>query len=79
MWFLRKLLDKSAGSLQRFIEVIHAEEEEQSVAGLSVIGAGQGRMFVRAPLVKADQDRSIRVQDLPEVIMSGSRFRLAEQ
>jgi len=35
---------------------------------------------VRGPsLVNAKQDRSICVQDLPKVIMSGSRFRWAEQ
>src|SRR6478672_2475309 len=36
-------------------------------------------MFVGSPLVKAKQDRSIGVQDLPEVIMSGIHFRLAKQ
>src|ERR1041385_3986738 len=30
-------------------------------------------MFVGAPLVKTEQDRSVRVDDLPKVIMSGSR------
>jgi hypothetical protein len=35
-------------------------------------------MFVRAPLVQAKQDGSIGVEDLPEVIMGGIRFRLAK-
>src|SRR5262245_52575330 len=36
-------------------------------------------MIVRSPLVKAKQDRSIGVEDLPEIVMSGVRFRLAKQ
>ena len=31
------------------------------------------------PLVKAEQDRSIRVEDLPEVVVGGSRLRQAKQ
>jgi hypothetical protein len=31
-----------------------------------------------APLVKAKQDRSIRVEDLTEVVMFGSRLRQAK-
>jgi hypothetical protein len=34
---------------------------------------------VGAPLVKAEQDRSIRVEDLTEVVMGGSRLRQAKQ
>lgn len=36
-------------------------------------------MLVGTPLVEAEQDRSIRVKDLPEVVMGGSRLRQAEQ
>src|SRR3954454_8502551 len=36
-------------------------------------------MLVGTPLVKAEQDRSIRVEDLPEVVMGGSRLRQAQQ
>jgi hypothetical protein len=36
-------------------------------------------MSVGSPLVKAKQDRSIRVEDLPEVIMGRGCFRLTEQ
>ena len=34
---------------------------------------------MRAPLVKAEQDGSIRIQDLTEVVMGGSRRRQAEE
>src|SRR5262245_43026635 len=36
-------------------------------------------MLVRAPLVDAEQDRAVRIQDLTEVVMARSRFVLAEQ
>src|SRR5215470_20303297 len=36
-------------------------------------------MFVGAPLVKAEQDRSVRVEDLPEIVMGRRRLRLTEQ
>ena len=31
------------------------------------------------PLVKAEQDRAIRVEDLPEVVVGGRRLRLAKE
>src|SRR5438045_6603552 len=36
-------------------------------------------MFVGTPLVKAEQDRTIRVENLTEVVMGGSRLRQAKQ
>ena len=36
-------------------------------------------MLVRAPLVKADQDGSIRIEDLTKVIMGWRRLGLAEE
>jgi hypothetical protein len=36
-------------------------------------------MVVRAPLVEAEQDGSIRIQDLTKVIMARSRLGLAEE
>jgi hypothetical protein len=54
-------------------EIIDAEKQEEAVARLRVIGAHQGGMLMGTPLVKAEQDRSIRVEDLTEVIMGGSR------
>jgi hypothetical protein len=34
---------------------------------------------VRAPLVEAEQDRSIRIQDLTEVVMARRRLGLAKE
>ena len=34
---------------------------------------------MRTPLVKAEQDRSIRVEDLAEVVMVGSRLRQSKE
>src|SRR6185295_15263317 len=36
-------------------------------------------MIVRAPFMQAEQNRSIRVDDLPEVVVGGSRGRQAKQ
>ena len=70
--------DERAGARQCFVEIIHAEEQQQAVAGLCMIGAGQGRMLVRSPLVEAEQDRAIRVEDLPEIVVGRSRLRQAQ-
>src|SRR5258706_8261593 len=36
-------------------------------------------MLVRAPLVQAEQDSSIRIEDLTKVVMAGSCLGLAEE
>jgi hypothetical protein len=36
-------------------------------------------MLVRAPLVEAEQDGPIRIQDLTKVVMARRRFGLAEE
>ncbi len=36
-------------------------------------------MLVRAPLVEAEQDGSIRIQDLTKVVMARRRLGLAEE
>ena len=36
-------------------------------------------MLVRAPFVEAQQDRSIRIQNLPEVVMAWRRLGLAKE
>jgi hypothetical protein len=60
-------------------EVIDSKEQEQAVARMSVIWARQGGMVMGTPLVKAQQDRSIRVNKLREVFMFRSRLRESEQ
>ncbi len=79
MRLLLEPADESACSLQSPVEVIDTEKQEQAVARLSLIGAHQRRMLVGAPLVKAKQDRSIRVEELPEVVMGGRRLRQPKQ
>src|SRR4029434_9358229 len=71
--------DESACPWQRHVEIINTEKQEEAVARLRVIGAHQGGMVVGTPLVKAEQDRAVRVEDLPEVIMGGPRLRLAKE
>jgi hypothetical protein len=67
--------DESACPSQHQVEIIDAEKQEEAIAGLCVIGAHQGRMLVGTPLVKTEQDGSIRVEYLTEVVMGGRRFR----
>jgi hypothetical protein len=71
--------DESACPWQRAIKIIDPEKQEQTVTRLRVIRAHQGRMLMCAPLVKAKQDRSIRINDLTEVVMGRSRLRQPKQ
>jgi hypothetical protein len=45
--------------LKRQVEIINTEEQQESIAGRSVIRAHQGGMLVGTPLVEAEQDSSI--------------------
>jgi hypothetical protein len=69
---------ESACSLQRHVEIIDTEEQEEAVARLPVIGTHQRGMLMGTPLVKTEQDRSVRVEELTEVVMRGSRLRQAK-
>jgi len=71
--------DERACPLQGGVVIIDQEKQEEAVARLRVVGTHQRRMLMGTPLVKAQQDRSIRVEDLTEVVMGGSRVRLAKQ
>jgi len=70
--------DEGARPWQRQVEIIDTEKQEKAVARLCVIGAHQGGMLMGTPLVKAEQDRSIRVEDLTKVVMGRSRLRQAK-
>jgi hypothetical protein len=70
--------DESACSSQRDVELIDTEKQEEAITRLRVIGAHQGGMLMGTPRVKAEQDRSIRVENLTEVVMGGSRLRQAK-
>src|SRR4030095_1682247 len=69
--------DENACSLQCHVEVVDAEEQEKAVARRRLLRAHQGGMLVRAPLVEAEQDGPIRIQDLTKVVMVRRRFGLA--
>jgi hypothetical protein len=67
-----ELSDQRAHPWQRHVEIIDPEKQEEAVARLRVIGADQRGMLMGAPPVKAEQDRSIRVEDLTEVPWAGA-------
>ena len=71
--------DERACPFQCQIKIVDAEEQEEPVARCRVVRAGQRRMLVRAPLVEAEQDRSIRIEDLTKVGMGRSCLGLAEK
>jgi hypothetical protein len=71
--------DKSACSLQDHVEIIDSKKQQEPVTSCRMIGAAQGGMLMGTPLVEAEQDSSIRIDDLPKVVMGGERLRLTEQ
>src|SRR5882724_5034330 len=79
MRLLLQPVDERARPGQSAVEVIDTKEQEEAVARLGGIGACQRGMVVVAPLVETEQDRFIRVEDLREVVMLGSRRPQAEE
>jgi len=79
MGFFVQLGDEGAGSNKSGVVVIDAEEQEKAVAGLRCVGARQRWVVVFTPRVEAEQDGTIRVEDLTEVVVSRSCLRLAEK
>src|SRR6266478_8969467 len=71
--------DERACPFQCHIEIVDAEEQEEPIARRRVVRARQRRMLVRAPLVEAKQDSSIRIEDLTKEVMAGSCLGLAEE
>jgi len=71
--------DERACSLEGHVEIVDTEEQEEPVTRWRLVRTHQGGMLVRAPLVEAEQDGSIRIQDLSEVVMGRSRLRLAKE
>jgi hypothetical protein len=71
--------DESACPFQGHIEIIDAKEQEEPVARCRLVPAHQRRMLVRAPLVEAEQDSSVRIEDLAEIGMVRSCLGLAEE
>src|SRR5580692_3895936 len=79
VWLLFEPSDERTCPLNRQVEIIDTEEQQEPVAGCPVIGAHQGGMLVGAPRVEAEQNSSIRIEDLRKVIMGRNGSRLAEQ
>jgi len=72
-------VDESACPLQGHLVVVDAEKQEETVAGCPAVRTHQSGVLVRAPLVEAEQDGSIRIQDLTPVVMARSRLGLSEE
>jgi hypothetical protein len=72
-------LNESVRPLQSHLKVVDSEEQEEAIARLGVVGTRQRRMPVRAPRVQTQQDSSIRVNDLPEVVVGRSRVRQTKE
>src|SRR3982074_2141425 len=79
VWLFFQPADESARPWQSYVKVVDPEEQEEAVSRLGVVGACQRRMLVGTPLVETEQHRSIRVEDLPEVVVGRSRLRQAKQ
>lgn len=77
--FFVEPLDQRACPLQRCVEIVDADEQQQAVARPPTIGTRERRMLVRAPFVQAQQHRSVRVEELAPVVVRRMRRRLAEQ
>jgi|SRR5215469_13566144 len=79
MGLLFQARDESTGPRQRSVVVVHTEKQKEAITGFPMIGTHQGGMLVGAPLVKAEQDRAIRIENLAEVLVSRACPRLAEE
>jgi hypothetical protein len=77
--FLFEPVDESACPLQGHLVVVDAKEQEEPIAGCPAVRTHQGRMGVHAPLVDAEQDGSILIQDLAKIVMARSRHGLAKE
>jgi len=67
-------INESACPLQRHVEIIDTEKQQEAIARLRVIGTTQRRVLIGTPLVQTEQNRSIRVENLTPVIMAGCRL-----
>src|SRR5713226_2522091 len=79
MWLIFQPADERPRPWQGCVKVVDPEEQEEAVARLGVMGTCQRGMLVGTPLVETEQDRSIGVDDLPEVVVGRSRLRQAKQ
>src|SRR6266446_6166230 len=75
VWLFFQPADKRARPWQSYVKVVDPEEQEEAVTRLGVVRTCQRGMLVGTPRVETEQDRSIRVDDLPEVLVGRSRLR----
>ena len=78
MRFFVQASDECPCPWQSRIEVIDAKEQEEAVAWRRGLWTCQRGMLVRAPCVQTQQHRSVRIDDLPEIVVGGSRLRQAK-
>ena len=71
--------DERACSLECEVEIVDTKEQEESVPGGGAVGTRQRRMVVVAPAVNAEQNSSVGIENLAEVIVRGASRRLAEE
>ena len=74
MWRFLEQPDERTRPWQNYVEVVDPEEQRKAIARFGVVGTCQRGMLVGTPLVETEQDRSIRVDDLPEVVVLGAVF-----
>jgi hypothetical protein len=78
MWLFLQPADERARPGQGYVNGVDPEEQEEAVARFGVAGTRQRWMLVGTPLVETKQDRSIRIDDLPEVVVGRRRLRQAK-
>src|SRR5215471_15799509 len=79
MGLLFEPTDERVSPLQDRVKIIDTKKQYEAVAGRRLCGTHQRRMPMGAPLVEAERDRSICVEDLPKIAMGGRCLRPAEQ
>lgn len=77
LWRLGQRRDKRLGALQRGIEIIHAEGQQQPIAWGGAAWIGQGGVVVVAPAMQAKQHFTVVIAELPEIVVARHRLALA--
>lgn len=62
-------------SKQRLVKIVYAKKQQQAVTRGCLVGTEKSRMVVGTPLMQAEQDSSIRVQNLAEKVVGRFRAR----
>ena len=70
--------NKPASPLQCHVEIVDAKEQQEPISWCRMARAHQGGVLMGAPFVEAEQDSSVRVEELAKVVVRRCRLRLAE-